>query len=152
MEILIRGDSKRKQMSIMILTFPHVKLPLLYSIWTITDTMLRTGRQRMRWLNSITNLNRHEFEQAPVVGDGQGSLACCSPWGHKESDTTEQQNWTDWIDWCLLKLPFLWNVHSSEKSTSLYYLEYFTLQSGLHFILSSLQHTIIFAYIKYVHN
>jgi len=33
--------------------------------------------------------DRHEFEQAPGVGDGQGSLACCSPWGHKESDTTE---------------------------------------------------------------
>ena len=31
----------------------------------------------------------HEFEQAPGVGDGQGSLACYSPWGHKESDTTE---------------------------------------------------------------
>ena len=30
-----------------------------------------------------------EFEQAPGVGDGLGSLACCSPWGHKESDVTE---------------------------------------------------------------
>ena len=39
--------------------------------------------------------NVHEFEQAPGVGDGQGSLACCSPWGHKESDTTELLNWTD---------------------------------------------------------
>ena len=34
-------------------------------------------------------LNGHEFEQAPGVGDGQGGLACCSPWGRKESDTTE---------------------------------------------------------------
>ena len=34
----------------------------------------------------------HEFEQALGVGDGQGSLACCSPWGHKESDMTEQLN------------------------------------------------------------
>ena len=34
----------------------------------------------------------HEFEQAPGVGDGQGSLACCSPWGCKGSDTTEQLN------------------------------------------------------------
>ena len=33
-----------------------------------------------------------EFEQAPGVGDGQGGLACCSPWGHKESDMTEQLN------------------------------------------------------------
>ena len=39
-------------------------------------------------------LNGHEFEQAPGVGDGQGSLACCNPWDHKESDTTEQLNWT----------------------------------------------------------
>ena len=40
-------------------------------------------------------LNGHEFEQAPGVGDGQGSLACCSPWGHKESDMTERLNWTE---------------------------------------------------------
>ena len=37
-----------------------------------------------------------EFEYATVVGDGQGSLACCSPWGCKESDTTEQLNWITW--------------------------------------------------------
>ena len=35
-----------------------------------------------------------EFEQVLGVGDGQGSLACCSPWGHKESDVTEWLNWT----------------------------------------------------------
>ena len=40
-------------------------------------------------------LNGHEFEQALGVGDGQGGLACCSPWGLKESDTTEQLNWTE---------------------------------------------------------
>ena len=39
--------------------------------------------------------NRHKCEQAPGVGDGQGSLVCCSPWGHKESDTTEQLNLTE---------------------------------------------------------
>ena len=38
-------------------------------------------------------LDGHEFEQALGVGDGQGGLACCSPWGFKESDTTEQLNW-----------------------------------------------------------
>ena len=37
-------------------------------------------------------LNGHEFEQAPEEGEGQGSLACCSPWGHKESDRTERLN------------------------------------------------------------
>ena len=34
----------------------------------------------------------HEFEQAAEVDDGHGNLACCSPWGHKESDMTEQLN------------------------------------------------------------
>ena len=37
-------------------------------------------------------LNGHEFEQAQRVGDGQGGLVCCSPWGPKESDTTERLN------------------------------------------------------------
>ena len=39
-------------------------------------------------------LNGHELEQAPRVGDGQGGLVCCSPWGRKELDTTEQLNKT----------------------------------------------------------
>ena len=39
-------------------------------------------------------LDGHVFEQAPVVGDGQGSLACCSPWDHKESGMTEHLNRT----------------------------------------------------------
>ena len=38
------------------------------------------------------HLNGHQFEQAPRDDEGQGSLAYCSPWGHKESDTTEQLN------------------------------------------------------------
>ena len=37
-------------------------------------------------------LKGHEFEQILGDGEGQGSLVCCSPWGHKESDTTEQLN------------------------------------------------------------
>ena len=37
-------------------------------------------------------LDGHEFEQASGVGDGQGSLACCSPWGCKEPDTTKRLN------------------------------------------------------------
>jgi len=38
-------------------------------------------------------LNGHGFGWTPGVGDGQGGLACCGPWGRKESDTTEQLNW-----------------------------------------------------------
>ena len=34
-------------------------------------------------------LDGHEFEQPPGAGNGQGGLACCSPWGHRESDMTE---------------------------------------------------------------
>ena len=37
-------------------------------------------------------LKGHEFEQAPGDGEGQGSLVCCSPWGHKELDTTQRLN------------------------------------------------------------
>ena len=43
-------------------------------------------------------LSRHEFKPAPGVGDGQGGLACCSSWGHKESNATEQLNWTEYIN------------------------------------------------------
>ena len=42
-------------------------------------------------------LKGHEFEQAPRVGDGQGSPTCCILWGCKELDMTEQLNWTDWV-------------------------------------------------------
>ena len=51
----------------------------------------RRREQRMRcWMASLTQ--GHEFEQAPGVGDGQGSLVCCCSWGCKESDTTERLN------------------------------------------------------------
>ena len=51
-------------------------------------------------------VNRHEFEQTP--GDGQGGLACCSPWGHKESDTTEWMNWTE--NFWTTSLVMLWQL------------------------------------------
>ena len=46
-------------------------------------------------------LDGHEFEWTPGVGDGQGGLACCDSWGHKESDSTEWLNWTElnWVIW-----------------------------------------------------
>ena len=40
-------------------------------------------------------LDGHEFEWTPGVGDGQGGLVCCDSWGHKELDTTKQLNWTE---------------------------------------------------------
>ena len=42
-------------------------------------------------------LDGHEFEWTPGVGDGQGGLACCDSWGHKELDTTERLNWTEYL-------------------------------------------------------
>ena len=52
----------------------------------------RRGWQRMKMVGWHHHLNGHEFEQTLGDGDGQGSLACCSPWGNKESDTIEQLN------------------------------------------------------------
>ena len=58
-------------------------------------------------------LDEHESEQAQRVGDGQGSLACCSPWGGKESDTSE-------------------HTHTSEMSYGIcLFLIYFTLYDNL---------------------
>ena len=59
--------------------------------WMCEDKGM-TEDERVGWHH---RLNGHEFEQAPGVGDGQGSLVCCSPWGRKESDMTEKLNWTD---------------------------------------------------------
>ena len=48
-------------------------------------------------------LSGHEFEQTLGVGDVQGSLECCSPWGRKESDATEQLNWAE-LNWGEIKV------------------------------------------------
>ena len=58
-------------------------------------------------------LDGHEFEQTSGVGHGQGSLACFSPWGRKESDTTERLNWTE------LNLFHPWTGSNCRHSTPL---------------------------------
>ena len=87
-------------------------------------------------------LDGHELEQVLGDDDGKGSLACCSPWGHKESDVTERQNWTElrgkgvrethervqdygdgwqtllwwWSLWCIQMLNsvmYAWTVHNN---------------------------------------
>ena len=53
----------------------------------------RRGRQKMRWLDGITDsmdMSLSKFQE--LVGDRQGGLVCCSPWGRKESDTTDRLN------------------------------------------------------------
>ena len=57
----------------------------------------RRGRQTMRWLDGITYSMDMSLGELLGVGDGQGGLVCCSSWGHKESDMTEQLNWTEVI-------------------------------------------------------
>ena len=65
---------------------------------------LIAGKDWRQWERGMTKdelvgwyhlLDGHEFEQSPGVGDGQRSLACCSPWGHTEFDRTEQLNWNE---------------------------------------------------------
>ena len=87
-----------------ILWLPDVKNWL---IWKDPDA----GKD-WRWQEKVTaecemvgwhlQLNGHEFEYASGVGDGQGSLACCSPWGCKESDMPELLSWTElnWTEIC----------------------------------------------------
>ena len=57
------------------------------------------GTGRREWQNEMVGwhhrLSGHEYKQVSRDSEGQGSLACCSPWGHKESDTTEQLNNND---------------------------------------------------------
>ena len=60
------------------------------------DWCRRRGQQRMRWLDGITdsvNMNLSKLQE--IDSEGQGSLACCSPWGLKELDMTDWLNWTD---------------------------------------------------------
>ena len=52
----------------------------------------KRGRQRMRWLDGITDLMVVSLGELRELVDGQGGLACCDSWGRKESDTTERLN------------------------------------------------------------
>ena len=102
-----------------------LKLKLQYfgHLMQRTDSLEKTlmlgnteGRKRRGWLRTMFGwhhwLIRPEREQAPEVGNGLGSLACCSPWGCKESDTTEWLNWTE-LNWTevLNNGKSHWNIH-----------------------------------------
>ena len=85
--------------------------------------------------------NGHEFEQAPADGERQGSLVCCSPWGHKELDLTEKQQplqvnrlslWVASVPTPLINLQF----PTQQVSSHLHFL--FTLQPLMSFISTCL--------------
>ena len=65
-----------------------------------TESRKRRGRQRIRCLDGITDLMDMSLSK---LWDGEGSLACCSPWGHRESDTTELRILKNYYLW--------WNTH-----------------------------------------
>ena len=65
-------------------------------------------------------LNRHQFEQALGDSEGQGSLACCSPWGHKELDMTERlNNNSSFVSSTLWKLTALFRIMSHIVSSAI---------------------------------
>ena len=76
----------------------HWKRPWCWERWKAGGE----GDERMRWLDGIADFIGHEFEQALGVGDGQGSLACFSPWGWKELDMIE---WLSWTVYCPHEVP-----------------------------------------------
>ena len=59
-------------------------------------------------------LDGRESQWTPGVGDGQGGLACCDSWGHKELDMTEQLIWSNLI-WCIFHSYLLWKLNCSDK-------------------------------------
>ena len=79
--------------------FGHLK----WRVHSLEKTLMLGGirgrRRRGRLEDEMAGwhhwLDAHEFGWTPGVGDGQGGLACCGSWGHKESDMTEWLNWTD---------------------------------------------------------
>ena len=81
--------------------------------WSWFWERLKSGGQghNRRWMVGWHHwLNGQEFEQAPEVGDDQGKLVCCRPWGHKESDKTVWLSWTE-VSWQLERL--IWQQDTS---------------------------------------
>ena len=73
-----------------------------------------TGTTEYKMVGWHHRLDGHEFEQALGVGDGQGSLVCCSPWGRKESYTTEWLN--EWADTLRIgNFVFIISLHQIQK-------------------------------------
>ena len=83
-------------------------------------------------------LNEHEFKWAPGDGEGQGSLACCSPWGHEELDRTEQLN----NIWGIINLSHKLQILSLISVTSIY-LKNYSIQNKNHYLRIKTEYTIL---------
>ena len=72
---------------------------LTWRVDSLEKTLMLGGIEKETTENKMAGwhhrLDGHEFEWIPGIGDGQGGLACCSSWGHKEWDMTEWLNWTE---------------------------------------------------------
>ena len=93
-----RTDAKAKTPT---LWPPHAKSWL---IWIDPDAGKDWGQKKGMTEDEMVGwhhpLDGRGFGWTPGIGDGQGGLACCGSWGHKESDTTDQLNWTE-LNWAL---------------------------------------------------
>ena len=109
-----------------------LKLKLQYFGYLMqrTDSLEKTlmlgkteGRRRRGWQDEMVGWDHwpdgHGFGWTPGVGDGQGGLACCSPWGHKESDMIKQLNWTE-LNWIISRQDYHLSqpCPSEEKQTN----------------------------------
>ena len=110
----------RTDAEIPILWPPDVKIWL---IWKDSDAGKDWGQEEKgttedEMVGWHHRLNGHGFGWTPGVGDGQGGLACCKSWGHKESDTTERLNWTEVIQWVFIGylLSCLYHVFATSYS------------------------------------
>ena len=91
------------------ITIHHIKIKTYMHISTVRKEIFAKGclDEMVGWHHWPDG---HEFEQAPGVGGGQGSLACCSPWGRKETDGTEQLNWKEEGTQNVSNKEFVWNM------------------------------------------
>ena len=81
-------------------------------------------------------LNGHEFEQTQGEGEGQGSLACCSPWGHRESDTTQRLNSNNHL---LVSFSLFQVVNKVSSPSFMFPVPFWSLFPSHHFLFGPLQ-------------
>ena len=92
-----------------------------------TEGKRRKSRQRMRWLDSITDSVGHELKSTPGDSGGQGSLVCCSPWGCRVRHDLAAEEQEEIISYVILKVACLHLVHATLVHLVLVYIMLFKL-------------------------